>query len=100
MENIDIIRLFDIYGKLLTEKQRNTFSLYYLDDLSLREIAENNKISFQAVRDSIEVSKKQLLHFEEVIGMKELKDSIENILNEIKDKEEFLKIYKKIEKLK
>lgn len=77
IDNIELIKLYDIYGRLLTDKQRATFELYYLDDLSLREIAENNKISFQAVRDSIEVSKKQLSHFEEVVKMKQCREEIE-----------------------
>ncbi|MDE7054354.1 MAG: YlxM family DNA-binding protein [Oscillospiraceae bacterium] len=45
--------LFDFYGELLTERQREFFDLYYNEDLSLSEIAENNGISRQGVRDVI-----------------------------------------------
>lgn len=78
-DNIELVELYDIYGRLLTEKQRKTFELYYLSDLSLREIAENTKITFQAVRYSLEVSKKLLLNFEEIIRMNEYKKSIGNL---------------------
>ncbi len=45
--------LFDFYGELLTDRQREFFDLYYNDDLSLAEIAENAGISRQGVRDII-----------------------------------------------
>jgi len=78
-DNIELVELYDIYGKLLTEKQKKTFELYYLSDLSLREIAENTKITFQAVRYSLEVSKKLLLNFEKVVKMNEYKKNINNL---------------------
>jgi len=45
--------LYDFYGELLTERQKEFFDLYYNEDLSLSEIAENNGISRQGVRDVI-----------------------------------------------
>lgn len=45
--------LYDFYGDLLTDRQREFFDLYYNDDLSLSEIAENYGISRQGVRDVI-----------------------------------------------
>jgi len=45
--------LFDFYGELLTERQKEFFDLYYNEDLSLSEIAENNGITRQGVRDVI-----------------------------------------------
>ena len=45
--------LFDFYGELLTERQKEFFDLYYNEDLSLSEIAENSGISRQGVRDVI-----------------------------------------------
>ena len=45
--------LFDFYGELLTERQREFFDLFYNEDLSLSEIAENAGISRQGVRDAI-----------------------------------------------
>jgi len=45
--------LYDFYGELLTERQKEFFDLYYNEDLSLAEIAENSGISRQGVRDVI-----------------------------------------------
>ena len=45
--------LFDFYGDMLTERQREFYDLYYNEDLSLAEIAENYGISRQGVRDVI-----------------------------------------------
>ena len=45
--------LFDSYGELLTEKQREYFDLHYNEDLSLAEIAQNEGVSRQSVWDII-----------------------------------------------
>lgn len=86
-ENIKLVMLYDIYGKLLTKKQQSIFEEYYLYNLSLREIAENKNISYQAVRDSIEKSKKMLENYEEIIGMSILQKNIEKIKNMCKKNE-------------
>lgn len=56
--------LYDFYGVMLTEKQREFVELYYLDDLSLAEIAEQFEISRQAVHDNIRRASTQLLDYE------------------------------------
>ena len=45
--------LFDFYGELLTDRQKEFYDLYYNEDLSLSEIAENYGISRQGERDDI-----------------------------------------------
>ena len=45
--------LFDFYGELLTEKQKELFNLYYNEDMSLTEISEIAGITRQGVRDAI-----------------------------------------------
>ncbi|WP_077617790.1 putative DNA-binding protein [Bacillus sinesaloumensis] len=57
--------LYDFYQSLLTPKQRNYMSLYYLDDFSLGEIAEEYKISRQAVYDNIKRTETMLEEYEE-----------------------------------
>ena len=50
-KTVYISLLFDFYGELLTEKQKEYVDLYFNDNLSLSEIAENDGISRQGVRD-------------------------------------------------
>jgi len=50
---LELALLFDFFGELLTERQREYFELYHNQDLSLSEIAENEGISRQGVRDII-----------------------------------------------
>jgi uncharacterized protein len=57
--------LFDFYQTLLTEKQRNYMALYYLDDYSLGEIAEEFQVSRQAVYDNIKRTEAMLEDYEE-----------------------------------
>ncbi len=56
--------LYDFYGPLLSEKQRELFELYYHDDLSLGEIAETHDISRQGIYDNIKRTEKTLEDFE------------------------------------
>jgi len=68
-KNLDIPLLYDFYGELLTDKQRNMIELYYHQDLSLSEIAENIGISRQGVRDSVKRAEAQLIEMETQLGM-------------------------------
>ena len=47
------ISLFDTYKELLTDKQQEYFILYYYEDYTLKEIAENKNISRNAVFDQL-----------------------------------------------
>jgi predicted DNA-binding protein YlxM (UPF0122 family) len=61
--------LFDFYGELLTERQKEFYDLYYNEDLSLAEIAENANISRQGVRDVIVRADAILTEMEEKTGL-------------------------------
>lgn len=61
--------LFDAYGCLLTPKQSEMFTLYYNDNLSLGEIADNYGVSRQAVYDILKRSEGILHEFEEKLGL-------------------------------
>ena len=61
--------LFDFYGDLLTDKQRECFSLYYNEDLSLGEIAEQRDISRQAVWDNIRHAEASMREYERKTGL-------------------------------
>ena len=61
--------LYDFYGELLTEKQKELFDLYYNDDLSLAEISEHMGITRQGVRDGIMRAEHALRSTEEKLGL-------------------------------
>jgi hypothetical protein len=66
---LEMALLFDFFGDLLSEKQREYFDLYYNDDLSLSEIAEISGISRQGVRDMLKKAESSLREYEEKTGV-------------------------------
>ena len=90
---LEINRLLDIYGRLLTKQQFEIMSDYYYCDLSLSEISELRNISRTAVSDAIKTATKKLDKFEKSIGICGVFDKNRNENNaEIIDKlEEELK---------
>ena len=64
----ELALLFDHYGGMLTDKQRECFQLRYEQDLSLGEIAESMGVSRQAVNDSLTRTEALLRRMEENIG--------------------------------
>ncbi len=77
--------LFDYYGELLTEKQKELFDLYYNDDLSLSEISEIVGISRQGVRDAIVRAETALRDAEDKIGLVEKYMGLHDKLEQIAD---------------
>ena len=67
-DSVTMALLYDYYGELLTEKQKTCFDLYYNQDYSLAEIAENEGISRQGVHDSIVRAETMLRSCEDKIG--------------------------------
>ncbi|PIC88206.1 MULTISPECIES: putative DNA-binding protein [unclassified Sporosarcina] len=61
--------LFDFYQSLLTDKQRLYMQLYYLDDLSLGEIAEQYGVSRQAVYDNVKRTEAMLEDYEKKLNL-------------------------------
>ncbi len=82
-KNLEIIMLLDFYGDMLTEKQRDFLGYYYNDDLSLSEIAENEGITRQGVRDSIKRAEAQLLEMEEKLSFAKRFEEMRRGLNQI-----------------
>jgi hypothetical protein len=82
--------LFDYYGELLTDKQREFFEDYYFDNLTLQEIADNYEISRNAVHKTLNSIIKKLEYYEEKLKLYEkalkIKELIINIDDETKEK--------------
>ena len=84
--------LFDFYSSLLTEKQRLFFELYYYNDLSLGEIAEQYQVSRTAIYDNIKRVESLLIDYEAKLIMvskyqktnEKLMDTLE-IINGLED---------------
>lgn len=85
-----ITLLLDFYGSMLTERQRNFLEYYYEDDLSLAEIAENEGITRQGVRDAIKRAEGQLFHMEERLGLAKRFAEVQQSLKEIDEAAEVI----------
>ena len=83
-KNVKVSMLCEVYGNLLTKKQLSILQDYYDKDLSLSEIAQNQDITRQAVRDIIKKGEKKLFEYEEkLLFMKKTinqEKQIQNIL--------------------
>mgnify|MGYP004589883989 CR=1 FL=1 len=83
-KNLSIGTLLEFYLPLLTKKQADALDYYYNDDLSLSEIAENEGITRQGVRDAIKRAEAQLFDMEKKLGFakrsKQLKESFDEIM--------------------
>lgn len=73
---VQVARLFDTYGSLLNEKQKDVINCYYNEDLSLNEIAENNNKSKQAISDMIQRSVDKLFEFENELSLIKKKNQL------------------------
>lgn len=76
--------LLDFYGDMLTDRQRSFLEYYYVDDFSLAEIAENEGITRQGVRDAIKRAEAQLFEMEEKLGLAKKFQDMKKGLDEIK----------------
>ena len=68
MDALEMTLLFDYYGDLLTERQRQCFDMRYNQDLSLSEIAEELKVSRQGVYDNLNRAEALLRNMEDKTG--------------------------------
>ena len=68
MDSAELILLYDYYGDLLTERQRECFELRYNQDLSLGEIGQELGISRQGVHDNLSRTEALLLNMEAKTG--------------------------------
>lgn len=80
-----LILLFDYYGDLLSESQKNYFESYYFDNLSLAEIGENYNVSRNAVSKDLKLATEKLNGFEEKLSLIKKDDKLRKIVSTIKD---------------
>ena len=85
MDALEMALLFDYYGGMLTEKQRDCFDMRYNQDLSLGEIGEALGVSRQAVNDNLTRTEALLRRMEENIGCVKRDMLRRNVIQEILD---------------
>ncbi|QHI73201.1 YlxM family DNA-binding protein [Aminipila terrae] len=65
----EVSLLYDFYGELLTNRQRDAMQLYHEENLSLSEIAQEFSISRQGVHDALKNAEKALHEYEQKLGL-------------------------------
>ena len=85
MDAFELVLLFDTYGGMLTDKQRDCFDMRHNQDLSLGEIAEIMGVSRQAVCDNLTRTEALLRRMEENIGCVKRDMLLRKALEEISD---------------
>lgn len=92
-KNLDVVLLADYYGEMLTDNQRKFIEYYYNDDLSLSEIAQNEGITRQGVRDAVKRAETQLFDMEKKLGFAERSRRISEALNAIVESTDVINNY-------
>ena len=93
---VELTCLLDFYGPLLTEHRREVLRLYCEEDLSLAEIAEQLSITRQGVSDALQKGRRQLMDYEEKLGLvakfqksseaiKEIDDIIDSVISKMQE---------------
>lgn len=71
------------YGKLLSDRKLEVCEMYFYEDFSLSEIAEQLGISRQGVRELIVKAREELLHYEECLGLVRFREDASQRLNRL-----------------
>ncbi len=79
--------LYDIYGNLLTDKQKEYFEAYYFNNLSLSELASIYNISRNAIHKQLKETIKRLENYEDNLRLAKKNEMLENIIETISDEE-------------
>lgn len=84
-ERDELIRLYDIYKNLLTEKQREYFEYYFYEDLSLSEISELTGVSKSFVGKNLNKITDKLKEYETALSIFHLYENLHKITKNTKD---------------
>lgn len=88
MENIVYYNdLYDLYGDLLTEKQKEYFEDYYFNNLSFSEMADNYGVSRNAIFKQIHIVTNKLEEYESKLRLLEKKEKLLKVINTVTDEE-------------
>lgn len=79
--------LYDIYGNLLTDKQKEYFEAYYFNNLSLSELASIYNISRNAIHKQLKETINKLENYESNLKLALKNEMLDSIITEISDEE-------------
>ncbi len=79
--------LYDLYGELLTDKQRKYFEDYYFNDLSYAEMADDFDVSRNAIFKQVHIVTDKLVEYEEKLHLLDKKKKLLKIIGKIDDKD-------------
>ncbi len=79
--------LYDLYGELLTDKQRKYFEDYYFSNLSFSEMAKDYDISRNATFKQVHIVMEKLDEYEKVLNLREKRNELLKISSKIEDEE-------------
>ncbi len=104
----EVSLLYDFYGQLRTNRQRDAMQLYHEENLSLSEIAQEFSISRQGVHDALKNAEKSLYEYEDKLGLVEkfakTKEAVsqidENLAVLIKENDKNKELINKLEDIK
>lgn len=102
LKNLNFSYLLDFYKSVLPDRTANMLDMYYNEDLSLSEIADNFGITRQGVRDLIKRGEEELLKLEEKIGLIKKIEDLDKEIKEIKNfakSKNYIEILDKLDKL-
>ena len=74
--------LYDLYGELLTDKQRKYFEDYYFHNLSFSEMAENYNVSRNAAFKQIHIVLDKLEEYERILQLKKKREKIRDLVKD------------------
>lgn len=95
-EVIYLNELYDFYGSLLTDKQRDYFENYYFNNLSLGEMAENYDVSRNAIHKQLKIVEERLKYYEENLELLKKAKKAEELVQKISDeklRDEILELF-------
>lgn len=95
-EVIYLNELYDFYGSLLTDKQRDYFENYYFNNLSLGEMAENYRVSRNAIHKQLKIVEERLKYYEENLELLKKAKKAEELVQKISDeklRDEILELF-------
>ncbi|NCC96366.1 MAG: DNA-binding protein [Synergistales bacterium] len=82
-KRVYLARLYDLYGPVLTEKQRKAYEMHDLEDLSLSEISQELSITRQGISDQLQRARDRLEELELSLGIAARLDDLEGRLRKL-----------------